>query len=351
MSDTNPRRPRVFDADDPALDFPVPPTSAAPAATAAGTTAGPGADVDAADAPPPPRARSRPGWGSVLLSALLGLALLGIGAWFARLASAALLRDDWVGWVANGLLVVAGVAALGIAIRELAGLARLSRLTRLRKTAEAALRAGDKRREREAVRALKSLLAARPELARPVQIFSEHEADVREAGELLRLADRELLVPLDAAARRLILGSGKRVAIVTAMLPTPLLAMVFVLYENLRLLKRLAGLYGGRPGGVGAWRLARMVVAHIVATGGVALTDDLLGQFLGQDLLRRLSRRLGEGAFNAALTARIGAAAVEVTRPLPYIEARPVRARDLVAELFRKSEPAAVGPRAGRTPA
>ncbi len=46
-----------------------------------------------------------------------------------------------------------------------------------------------------------------------------------------------------------------------------------------------------------------MVVTRIVATGGVAMTDDLLGQFLGQDLLRRLSRRLGEGVFNGALTA------------------------------------------------
>ena len=61
----------------------------------------------------------------------------------------------------------------------------------------------------------------------------------------------------------------------------------------------------------------------MVATGGIALTDDLLGQFLGQDLLRRLSRRLGEGAFNGALTARIGIAAIEVIRPLPFLAAKP----------------------------
>ncbi len=29
--------------------------------------------------------------------------------------------------------------------------------------------------------------------------------------------------------------------------------------------------------------LARLVIGHIIATGGVALTDDLLGQFLGQE--------------------------------------------------------------------
>jgi putative membrane protein len=80
-----------------------------------------------------------------------------------------------------------------------------------------------------------------------------------------------------------------------------------------------------------------MVFTHIVATGGVALTDDLLGQFLGQDLVRRLSRRLGESVFNAALTARVGAAAIEVIRPLPYLEAPRVRARDFIAEIARSS--------------
>ena len=107
----------------------------------------------------------------------------------------------------------------------------------------------------------------------------------------------------------------------------------------------LATLYGARPGYAGAMRLARMVFGHIVATGGVAMTDDLLGQFLGQDLIRRLSRRLGEGAFNGALTARVGITALEVVRPMPFRVARPPRLRDVLAEalkplIARKAGPA-----------
>jgi putative membrane protein len=77
------------------------------------------------------------------------------------------------------------------------------------------------------------------------------------------------------------------------------------------------------------------VIAHVIATGGIAMTDDLLGQFVGQDVLRRLSRRLGEGAFNGALTARLGVIAVEVTRPLPYLDAEPLRVREIFSELVR----------------
>jgi putative membrane protein len=77
----------------------------------------------------------------------------------------------------------------------------------------------------------------------------------------------------------------------------------------------------------------------MIATGGIAMTDDLLGQFLGQDLLRRLSRRLGEGAFNGALTARLGVAALEVIRPLPFLASKPPRVRDILAEALRALVP------------
>ena len=52
----------------------------------------------------PPRLR----WGSLLVSALAGAAALGARAWFARLVSAALLREDWMGWFTLALLLVAG---------------------------------------------------------------------------------------------------------------------------------------------------------------------------------------------------------------------------------------------------
>ena len=118
------------------------------------------------------------------------------------------------------------------------------------------------------------------------------------------------------------------------MSPMVLIAVGYVAIENLRLMRGLAALYGGRPGFFGLLRLAQLVFGHLIATGGIALTDDLLGQFLGQDILRRLSRRLGEGAFNGALTARIGIAAIEVIRPLPLSRHQPTRVREVLGEVL-----------------
>jgi putative membrane protein len=276
----------------------------------------------------------------VLAASLAGAAALGAVAWFARLVSAALAREDWVGNATLALLLLAAFSAAMILLREIVGFSRLARLTRLRRDIAAAITERDSKRERRAAQRLAALYAHRPELAWSVRRFREHARDVHDAGELLALADRDVVGPLDAEARRLVTRSARRVATVTAMSPIMVIALSYVLFENLRLLRMLATLYGGRPGVVGVLKLARLVFTHMIATGGLALTDDLLGQFLGQDLLRRLSRRLGEGAFNGALTARLGVAALDVIRPLPFLAAKPPRVRDILSEALKAMVPA-----------
>jgi putative membrane protein len=330
MSDP-PRRPQVFAPDDPSL-------VADPAHDAQAAV-----DGDAASGADAPRARSslagigRRGlsWGWVLVTALAGAACLSLLAWGARFVSAALARDDWIGWATLALLLIAALSAVVVVLRELVGLRRVARLTHLRSEIAAAIADGDRKRERRTALHIAGLYAGRRALAWNVARFRDHVGDVHDPGELLALAEREIMVPLDAEARSLVTRAAKRVATVTALSPAAIIDVTYVAVENLRLLRTLATLYGARPGFAGVMRLGRMVLTHIVATGGLAMTDDLLGQFLGQDLLRRLSRRLGEGAFNGALTARIGVTALEAIRPMPFRAAKPPRLRDVLAEALK----------------
>ncbi|MBA2127820.1 TIGR01620 family protein [Hyphomicrobium methylovorum] len=274
-------------------------------------------------------------FGGILFGAMASLASLAAGLWFARFVSVALERQDWVGWTAFGLLMVIAFALTAIVLRELIGFRRLARLAKLRALVKATLAKPDAVAERTAADALIKHYRARPDLAWGLARVNDHRGDVLAPGELLRLTDRELIRPLDVEARRIILKSAKRVATVSALSPILWIAMGFVLVENVRMFRSIATIYGGRPGVLGALRLAKLVVGHVIATGGIGMTDDLLGQFVGQDVLRRLSRRLGEGAFNGALTARLGVVAAEVTRPLPYLDTEPLRVREIFNELFR----------------
>jgi putative membrane protein len=346
MSSTDtPRKPQAFTVDEATIsEAKVPPE----AMDSVGGEPDEDLAAQEATARPSPSERLQRGirWGAVLVSAASALASLAFALWFARFVSIAVERQDWIGWTAAALLALVAIAGAAILLREIVGFARLARLSHLKQEAERSLRERDGAAERRIVDRIAAMLAHRPELKWHLARLHEHARDVRDPGDLFRLTDRDLLAPLDNEARRIVTRTAKRVSIATAISPVAFFSVAWVLVENVRLLRALASLYGGRPGLVGTARLGRMVFIHLVATGGVALTDDLLGQFLGQDMLRRLSRRLGEGIFNAALTARIGTAAIEVIRPLPFIEARPVRVRDFLVELTRGPEAQTTGGRA-----
>jgi putative membrane protein len=63
-------------------------------------------------------------------------------------------------------------------------------------------------------------------------------------------------------------------------------------------------------------------MAHLLATGAVAVGDDMISSVAGGGVLSKVSRRFGEGVVNGALTARVGVAAIEVCRPLPFQRGR-----------------------------
>ncbi len=280
-------------------------------------------------------------WGALFFAAASLLTGLAISLWFARLVSVALERDDWVGWVSVGLLGAMALAVGVIALREIFGLLRLRAMTTRRQQADEALRQDDARMARRVVGEVRRNFRGRHDMKWSLARHKDFYSSAHDAREALTLADRELVAPLDLEARKVIAQSAKRVSVVTALSPATLIDVLFVLAENLRMLRRLATLYGGRPGLSGAFSFGKRVVGHLIATGGIALTDDLLGQFIGQDLIRRLSRRMGEGLFNGALTARIGVAAVDMVRPLPHIETTPPKFREIVKEIaFRRSKEA-----------
>jgi putative membrane protein len=104
-------------------------------------------------------------------------------------------------------------------------------------------------------------------------------------------------------------------------------------------MRRLAGIYGGRPGFFGMVRLARHVVAHLTVTGGLALGDSIIQQVVGHGIAAKLSARLGEGVLNGLLTARLGLAAIEVTRPLPFAALPAPTLNDVAAGLISSGNP------------
>jgi putative membrane protein len=242
--------------------------------------------------------------------------VLSVVAW--DFVTGLLSRDSLLGWVAFGLVGMAVLVALALALREVAGFARMARIDSLRTRAEDAVAASDIREARSVVAGLERLYGDRRELEEARARVSARGSEVFDADGLLSLAEAELLAPMDQAARREIEAAARQVATVTALVPLALADVVTALYANLRMIRRIAGIYGGRSGTLGSLRLMRGVFTHLAATGALAVGDDLIHSVAGGGVLSRISRRFGEGVVNGALTARVGVAAMEVCRPLPF---------------------------------
>ncbi|KRP89340.1 MULTISPECIES: YcjF family protein [Bradyrhizobium] len=277
-------------------------------------------------------------WGTLFWSAVAGLVVLGTGLGVLNLVEDLFARNEGLGVLGLGLAVIAAVALAVVTTRELVGLARLATIEKLHLRAAEVLISDDRAASRAIVADLLKLAHQTPQLARARSALQSHTDDIIDGADMIRLAERELMTPLDEEARRLVSTAAQRVSVVTAVSPRALFDVLFVFVASLRMIRQLARLYGGRPGALGMIRLLRHVIAHLAITGGMAASDSLIQQMLGHGIAAKLSQRLGEGMLNGLLTARLGLAAIDVTRPLPFNALPRPALTDLAKDLIRKRE-------------
>ncbi|GGC84366.1 YcjF family protein [Chelatococcus reniformis] len=307
--------PRAFRLDDP--DVLAVPAGEAPAGSASVVVAAEdGEIVDAVAEPEAPRRGTS--WGGLFLSALGGLALLGIGLWIESLITQLLALAPALGYVAMALAALAVLAFLVLLAREVAGVLRERRIERLRRAAVDAHAEASDDKARAVVRDLLALYANRADTARARAALDGLGDAIIDPRDRLMVAERELMTALDLSARRTVARAARQVSLVTTISPRAIVDVGFVLYSSFRLIRQLASIYGGRPGFLGFLRLARNVLAHLALTGGMAAGDSLIQQVMGLGVAARVSAKLGEGVLNGMLTARVGLAAIDVCRPLPF---------------------------------
>ena len=289
--------------------------------------------IDPEEAVVPAPVRRGFGWGSLFVAALSTLVTLAAGVWVERTVSALMAQSVVLGWAA---LVAAALALLALLVmigRVARDILRETMVEALRERAMAALASNDVEAAKAIAAELTTLYGARAETAAGRAALASALPQLFAARDVLAVAERELLGPLDAEAQALVAQAARRVSLVTAVSPRALIDVGFVLVACARLLGALAGTASGRPGTLGLLRLARQVMAHLVVTGGIAAGDELVHQLVGQGLAARLSAKLGEGVLNGFLTARVGLAALAVCRPLPFVEARSPALSDVAGDL------------------
>ena len=321
------RGPMIFEDDAPELGTEPaaepatapPPPDLDPPRREAGEGAAPEAVMDPAAARAMrAAAKKRSTFARIVWIALIALISLAVSVAAYDFVYELISRNRVIGAVALALVGIVLAGILGFVLREAAGLARLGKVDDVRRSAEEALESGERETAATALKDLEALYIRRRDLDWGMEELRSRRDDLFEPDALVRLAERSLLAGLDKQAERAVGKAARAVAAATAIVPLALVDVAAALYVNLRMIREIAEIYGGRAGWLGSWRLLKAVAGHLVATGAVAVGEDMVGAALGGGAVAKISRRFGEGLINGALTCRVGAAAIEVCRPLPF---------------------------------
>ncbi len=261
-------------------------------------------------------------WGLLLSSSLFGLFTLWITATLITSIEQLFKRPDIIGWLAIGLSALLIISFLAIILKEITSLSKLKKLGSLKTSGKQIHQENKLKPAKKYARQIKNLYEFNQKREWLLKSLKEQEQEIMDGRELIELIDTEIGAPLDKEAQKVISETAKKVSIITAVAPGPFIDMAAVTLLNLNMIRKIAAIYGVRPGLWGLTRLGRNILAHLALSGGLAMTSDLLQPLIGSSIAAKLSKKLGEGMINGALTIRIGISAQEVTRPIPYVVAK-----------------------------
>lgn len=265
----------------------------------------------------------------------LGLGIFGLSvvAQGVTWAHQAWVTQDWIalgGCAAGALIIGAGAGSL---VTEWRRLWRLRQRVETRQQAAVLLHSelpGNGLAFCEKLAASAGLNSSHPVMQRWYAALHDTQNDK----EIVTLYARIVQPMLDNRARKEISRSAAQSTLMIAVSPLALVDMAFVAWRNLRLINRIAAIYGIELGYFSRVRLFRLVLLNIAFAGASELVREVGMDWMSQDIAARLSARAAQGIGVGLLTARLGIKAMALCRPLPWLEDDKPRLGDFRRELL-----------------
>jgi putative membrane protein len=138
--------------------------------------------------------------------------------------------------------------------------------------------------------------------------------------ELVQLYSRVVLTKVDDKALTEVTKYSTEAIALVALSPFAVLDMLIMLVRNLKMINKIAGLYGLKLGYWSRIKLIKQVFINMVYAGTSELIADFGSEMIGADLLGKLSGRLAQGLGAGLLTSRLGIKTIELCRPIPMDE-------------------------------
>jgi len=136
--------------------------------------------------------------------------------------------------------------------------------------------------------------------------------------EVVNLYANEVLSTVDQKALDEVAKFSTESVVLIAISPVAIIDMMLMFWRNLRMIDKVAGLYGLKLGYWSRIRLIKHVFINMAYAGASEIIADFGADLLGADLLGKLSGRMAQGLGAGMLTARLGIKTISLCRPIPF---------------------------------
>jgi len=201
--------------------------------------------------------------------------------------------------------------------RELASLRQLSKRDEVRTKSESILAANNKYDARELCEKISNQLPCDITIGEEktwAKISQPEYSDI----EVVQLYSQEILSSVDQKALDEVAKFSTESVILIAISPVAIIDMMLLFWRNLRMIDKVAGLYGLKLGYWSRIRLIKHVFINLVYAGASEIITDFGADLLGAELLGKLSGRMAQGLGAGMLTARLGIKTISLCRPIPF---------------------------------
>lgn len=151
-------------------------------------------------------------------------------------------------------------------------------------------------------------------------VWQEALASGLSSKELVQLYSRVVLSKVDEKAMNEVAKFSTEAVVLVALSPVAIIDMLIMLSRNLRMINKIAGLYGLKLGYWSRIKLIKQVFVNMAYAGASEIISDFGSDMLGAELLGKLSARFAQGLGAGMLTARLGIKTMQLCRPIPFDE-------------------------------
>ncbi len=159
--------------------------------------------------------------------------------------------------------------------------------------------------------------------------------DTYQDREICALFSKQVMKEIDQQAHYIITQRSKESALLVMISHVAWLDAVFTLWRNIRMIQEIAVLYGGRPSLLNSISLIRDVLQNLIYADVSEMAAESIAEILGSSMLSILSTQMAQGLGSSVLTARVGLRAMQVCRPLPFLEGEKPRLKEIRKEIIK----------------